>query len=58
MSKRRMANRPKSDSQHYNYPATAQETRLSVYVGDLHGTQSITLRTAVYETRLACPERC
>ncbi|MGL5113046.1 MAG: hypothetical protein ACRC6O_10460 [Flavobacterium sp.] len=32
MSKRRLAHYSKSDSNHYNYFATAQETRLSVYV--------------------------
>jgi hypothetical protein len=51
MSKRRMAHCPKSDSNHYNYPTTAQEERLSIDAGNLHGTQPITLRTAVYETR-------
>jgi hypothetical protein len=28
-----------------------EKARLSIHVGDLHGTQPITLRTAVYETR-------
>lgn len=51
VSKRRLANRSKSNSNHYNYPTKAQEERLSINVGDLYGTQPITLRTAVYETR-------
>ncbi|SFF27975.1 hypothetical protein SAMN04488131_11399 [Flavobacterium xueshanense] len=51
VSKRRLANRSESNSNHYNYPTTAQEERLSIHAGDLHGTQPITLRTAVYETR-------
>ena len=46
-----MANRPEPNSNHYNYPTAAQEERLSINVGNLHGTQPITLRTAVYETR-------
>jgi hypothetical protein len=49
--KRRLAHSPKTYSKYYNYPTTAQETRLSVYVADLHGAQPITLRTAVYEAR-------
>ena len=48
--KRRLANGSKSNSYHYNYPTAAHEERLSINVGNLHGTQPITLRTAVYET--------
>jgi hypothetical protein len=40
----------RSDYNHYNYPTATLEERLSINVGDLHGTQPITLRTAVYET--------
>jgi hypothetical protein len=31
----------KPDSKHYNYPAKAQEERLSINAGNLHGTQPI-----------------
>jgi hypothetical protein len=36
---------------YFKFKRTPEIARLSVYVGDLHGTQPITLRTAVYETR-------
>ena len=47
-----MANGSKSNSYHFNYPTAAQEERLSINVGNLHGTQPTTLRTAVYEIRM------
>lgn len=48
---RRLVNCPESNSKHYNYTTKAKEEKLSIYVGNLHGTQPINLLSAVYETR-------
>ncbi len=56
VSKRWLGSCSKSYLRHNHYPKTLEKQRIPVLDRALHPTQSIPLRTAEYETRLACPE--
>src|SRR5690606_25631403 len=54
--KRWLGGCPKSYLRHNHYPKTLETNRIPFPDRIVHPTQSISLRTAEYETRLACPE--